>query len=245
MGKVLIIDDELHIAEGIKINLELNGHDVCIKENGLLGLDEWRAWRPDIVILDLMMPVMNGYEVLKKIREEDAKTPILILSAKGTVKDKVKCLSKGVDDYLPKPFDLDEFLLRVDRLLLRSSWGHWGDDHLKKEESPLEESIIFGDNRVDFKLKKGFRKGKEINLTLQEINLLEVFVQNIGLPLSRSELLEKGWGYSQDITTRTVDNFIVRFRKYFEENPKRPIHFRSVRSIGYIFNVDPGKNSSA
>ncbi|MBT7610860.1 MAG: response regulator transcription factor [Bacteriovoracaceae bacterium] len=232
MSKVLIIDDEVHIAEGIKLNLELNGHKVHIKENGFLGVNEWKSWRPDIIVLDLMMPIMDGYTTLQKIREEDKKIPILVLSAKDAIKDKVKCLSIGVDDYLSKPFSLEEFLLRIDRLLLRASWGQEGD--LKPKNIPDE--IVFGNNRVDFKTKKGFINGDEVNLTLQELNLLQVFAQNIGLPLSRSELLEQGWGYSQDTSTRTVDNFIVRFRKYFEKNPKKPIHFKSVRSIGYVFN---------
>lgn len=232
MSKILIIDDEKHIAEGIKVNLELGGHEVKICENGLLGVEEWKAWTPDLIVLDLMMPVMDGYEALEKIRSEDEKLPILVLSAKDAVKDKVKCLSKGVDDYLSKPFSLEEFLLRIDRLLLRSSWGQ-----KNSEEKEVPDEIVFGKNRVDFKLKKAFRDEEEISLTLQEVNLLEIFVVNIGLPLSRSELLEKGWGYSQDTSTRTVDNFIVRFRKYFEDDPKNPVYFKSVRSIGYVFNA--------
>jgi two-component system, OmpR family, alkaline phosphatase synthesis response regulator PhoP len=234
MSKVLIIDDEVHIAEGIKLNLELNGHEVHIKENGFLGVNEWKAWRPDIIVLDLMMPIMDGYMTLEKIREEDKKIPILVLSAKDAVKDKVRCLSRGVDDYLSKPFNLEEFLLRIDRLLLRASWGQ--DGNLESKDTPDE--VCFGKNKVSFKLKKGFRDDLEISLTLQELNLLEVFVQNIGLPLSRSELLEQGWGYSQDTSTRTVDNFIVRFRKYFEDDPKKPEFFKSVRSIGYVFSIE-------
>lgn len=233
MSKVLIIDDEIHIAEGIKLNLELSGHEVHIKENGLLGVKEWKQWNPDIIILDLMMPIMDGYMTLEKIREEDKKIPILVLSAKDAVKDKVKCLSRGVDDYLSKPFSLEEFLLRIDRLLLRSSWGLEEASVVRN----IPDEIIFGKNRVNFKLNKAFKNDEEINLTLQEINLLEVFVQNIGLPLSRSELLQQGWGYSQETSTRTVDNFIVRFRKYFEEDPKNPVYFKSVRSIGYVFNL--------
>ena len=235
MSKILIIDDEKHIAEGIKINLELSGHQVKIKENGLLGINAWKDWEPDLIVLDLMMPIMDGYETLEKIREVDQKLPILVLSAKDAVKDKVKCLSRGVDDYLSKPFSLEEFLLRVDRLLVRASWGQ---DSIE-EDTPIPDELVFGNNRVDFKLKKAFHNEEEIALTLQELNLLEVFVVNIGLPLSRSELLENGWGYSQETSTRTVDNFIVRFRKYFEDDPKNPKFFKSVRSIGYVFNKRP------
>ena len=183
------------------------------------------------------MSLYNSSEItvhkLNELREEDKKIPILVLSAKDAVKDKVKCLSRGVDDYLSKPFSLEEFLLRIDRLLLRSSWEHQGIE----QNANIPDEIVFGNNRVDFKLNKAFKKGQGINLTLQEINLLEVFVKHIGLPLSRSELLQQGWGYAEETSTRTVDNFIVRFRKYFEEDPKKPIYFKSVRSIGYVFNL--------
>ena len=237
MKKVLIVEDDF-ISRDLLMGLLKNHFDTChMAVNGREAVDAYaRSLKEQIpyslICLDIMMPIMDGYTTLQKIREEDKKIPILVLSAKDAIKDKVKCLSIGVDDYLSKPFSLEEFLLRIDRLLLRASWGQEGD--LKPKNIPDE--IVFGNNRVDFKTKKGFINGDEVNLTLQELNLLQVFAQNIGLPLSRSELLEQGWGYSQDTSTRTVDNFIVRFRKYFEKNPKKPIHFKSVRSIGYVFN---------
>ena len=239
MSKILIIDDEKHIAEGIKLNLELVGHHVLVKENGVQGLSAWQEWNPDLIVLDLMMPIMDGYKTLERIREVDIKLPILVLSAKDAVKDKIKCLSRGVDDYLAKPFNLDEFLLRVDRLLLRSKWNQIDDG---PKNSP--EELVFGENRVNFKLKKAYNKNDDINLTAQELKLLEVFAVNRGLPLSRSELLVQGWGYSEETSTRTIDNFIVRFRKYFEDDPKNPIFFVSVRSIGYVFQVPTIESSS-
>ncbi len=226
--KILVIEDEAHIAEGIKLNLTFQGHEVEVAENGYVGLNKWKSFQPELVVLDIMMPEIDGYGVLNRIREDDEKIPILILSAKNEATDKVRALRSGVDDYLNKPFSLEEFLLRVERLLTRHSW-------LEKVPPSLEEQFKFGENKVDFIRNKAQTKGGERDLTDQELKILKLFFENPNRPLSRQELLEVGWGYQGSISTRTVDNFMVRFRKYFEIDPKNPIYFQSVRSVGYRF----------
>ncbi len=237
--RVLVREDEAHIADGIRLNLSIQGYEVQIAPDGIDGLEKWRSWDPDLIILDIMLPMIDGFSILKTIRKKDEKIPILILSARGDTKDKVKGLRYGVDDYLAKPFDLEEFLLRVERLLKKKNWYEKVD-----KEDNLGFSIFdgkeysFGENHIDFITSKACCVAGEIVLTEQEIVLLKLFIANKGKPLSRKVLLSAGWGYSTDTTTRTVDNFIVRFRKYFEQKPKKPIHFISRRSVGYVFEHD-------
>jgi len=234
--RILIIEDENHIAEGLKLNLSLQGYEVDIAPDGISGLQKAKEWGPDLIVLDIMLPGIDGFSVLQNIRLEDERIPILILSAKGTAKDKVLGLAGGADDYLTKPFDLEEFLLRVDRLLKRFFWYRNGADSSESNFSALEQTYSFGNNKIDFNLSQAFCRLGKVNLTEQEVKLLKLFIVNRGKPLSRSKLLEIGWGYTQKTTTRTVDNFIVRLRKYFEDNPKKPEYFKSLRSIGYIFD---------
>lgn len=235
--RILVIEDEAHIADGIRLNLSILGYQVKIAADGIEGLEQWRSWKPDLIILDIMLPMIDGFSILKTIRQEDEKIPVLILSAKGETKDKVKGLQYGVDDYLSKPFDLEEFLLRVERLIKKKTWY----ENEKKQKNPEifeGDQYDFGDNHIDFITFKAQCTAGEIILTEQEIVLLKLFIANKGKPLSREMLLNSGWGYSKDTTTRTVDNFIVRFRKYFEKNPKKPTYFISRRSVGYIFEHD-------
>ena len=235
--RILVIEDEAHIADGIRLNLSIQGYGVKIAQDGIAGLELWRSWEPDLIILDIMLPMIDGFSILKTIRKEDEKIPVLILSARGDTKDKVKGLKYGVDDYLSKPFDLEEFLLRIERLLKKKTW--FKDDNKDKnlEYKIFEgDSYNFGINHIDFITFKASCAAGEIILTEQEIVLLKLFIGNKGKPLSREMLLTAGWGYSKDTTTRTVDNFIVRFRKYFEEKSKNPIYFISRRSVGYVFD---------
>ena len=235
--RILVVEDERHIAEGLKLNLSFQGYDVRIALDGITGLQEWRSWQPDLIVLDLMLPGIDGVSILRNIRLENEQIPILVLSAKTAPDDKVQCFSYGVDDYLQKPFNLDEFLLRVERLLKRSSWNQSAIDD-GDSDSTFGEFYDFGDNRIDFNLSVAHCKNDQIKLTEQEIKLIKLFIANRGKPLSRKKLLEIGWGYTGKTETRTVDKFIVRFRKYFEENPKKPKFFKSLRSVGYIFNHD-------
>jgi DNA-binding response OmpR family regulator len=174
--------------------------------------------------------------VLRRIRLEDERMPVLILSAKGDPDDRVRGFTHGVDDYLAKPFNLDEFLLRVERLLTRSAWSSESSGAPEKSRVPDPDVYTFGKNRIEFKRLTATGPSGRINLTEQEARLLKLFITNRGRPLSRDKLLEIGWGYSRGTTTRTIDNFIVRFRKYFEPDPKNPVYFKSLRSVGYLFD---------
>ena len=235
-NRILIIEDDEHIALGLKLNLTLQGYEVSIAGEGTTGLRMWKEWNPHLIVLDIMLPGLDGLSVLRHIRLEDEKLPVLILSAKGGPDDKARGFSYGVDDYLAKPFNLEEFLLRVDRLMKRSSWSSGADVGGGQSAGGIDNSYMFGKNAIDFANMTAHGIHGTVRLTDQEVRLLKVFIVNRGKPLSRKVLLEVGWGYSGKTTTRTVDNFIVRLRKYFEEDPEKPVYFKSIRSIGYVFD---------
>ena len=232
---ILIVEDDVHIAEGLALNLRLQGYETEIAGDGPSGVRQWEERSPGLVILDIMLPGFDGLSVLQSIRLKDERIPILVLSAKSASDDKIKGLSYGVDDYMAKPFNLEELLLRVDRLLKRADWS--------REPIPSDTGdqarYAFGRNIVNFETGTAeCRKGK-ITLTEQEAKLLKLFVANPGKPLSRDKILEIVWGYTREVSTRTLDGFIVRFRRYFEDDPKAPRYFKSIRSVGYLFDPDP------
>jgi len=227
--KILVIEDEAHIAEGLVLNLSLQGHEVQAAADGPAGLKLWESFQPDLIVLDVMLPGMDGLGLLQRIRETDEDLPVLILSAKASTGDRIKGFQHGVDDYLTKPFDLDEFLLRVDRLLRRA------DKSRGLAHAPAQV-VTFGANRINFATATATGAGGMIRLTDQEIKLLKVLIANRGRIVSRETLLAESWGYSKDTSTRTVDNFIVRLRKYFEPDPQNPIYFKSIRAMGYMFD---------
>jgi DNA-binding response OmpR family regulator len=235
-SRILVVEDEKHIAEGIRLNLSLLGYDVAIATDGVSALQQWKTWRPNLIVLDIMLPGIDGFSVLQSIRLEDEKLPILILSAKAAPDDRIRGLTHGVDDYLAKPFNLEEFQLRVERLIKRAAWSR---AEAGKGSDPMglsDATFTFGNNTIAFDTGIARCQSGTVHLTEQELKLLKLFIKHRGKPLSRSKILEIGWGYTGEMTTRTVDNFIVRFRKYFEENPKKPVFFRSVRSVGYLFD---------
>jgi DNA-binding response OmpR family regulator len=234
--RILIIEDDEHISEGLKLNLSLQGYEAAIACSGTQGLQMWKEWNPHLIVLDIMLPGLDGLSVLRHIRLEDERLPVLILSAKGDTDDKIKGFSFGVDDYLAKPFDLEEFLMRVERLMTRSSWNRSNAVDGVQDRPESMKTYTFGGNMIDFEKMTAQCGQGLINLTDQEIKLLQVFIANRGKPLSRKVLLEVGWGYSGETTTRTVDIFIVRLRKYFEKDPENPLYFKSLRSVGYIFD---------
>jgi DNA-binding response OmpR family regulator len=241
-SRILVVEDENHIAEGIRLNLALLGYEVAIAADGVSALQQWKSWHPDLIVLDIMLPGIDGFSVLQSIRLEDEKLPILILSAKATPDDRIRGLTHGVDDYLTKPFNLEEFHLRIERLIKRASWNR-SDSQDGADEPVFPERVFsFGDNRVDLETGEANCRGGIVRLTEQELKLLKLFVKHRGKPLSRTKILEIGWGYTGDMTTRTVDNFIVRFRKYFETDPKKPLFFKSVRSVGYLFDDGGGEH---
>jgi two-component system alkaline phosphatase synthesis response regulator PhoP len=236
MKKILLVEDEENIAKGIILNLEMVPYQVFWAKDGTEALDLWMIENPDLIILDLMIPKIDGFSVLKKIRATDEQIPVLILSAKDATPDRIKGLKQGCDDYLGKPFDLDELLLRVEKLLIRMSKKV--NDLSTDKNGANDLSItqyIFGQNIINFSAQKAQTPSGDVELTSQEIILLKLFIQNSGRVLTRESLLKAGWGYQDGTESRTLDNFIVRMRKYFEIDPKKPQHFVSVRSIGYKF----------
>ncbi len=233
---VMVVEDEAHLAQGLKLNLTLHGHSVFVAEDGEIAIDEFKKQKFDLLLVDLMLPKIDGFKVIEEVRKYNAKIPIMILSAKDASIDKVRGLELGVDDYLTKPFHLDELLLRTDRMLLRSSWNVTGDE-VEGEELGV---YSFGQSWADLGTGKGHGPSGDVLLTEQERKLLLVFIKNSKKILSRDQLLSLAWGYEKGLETRTVDSFIVRLRKYFEENPKKPKHFISVRMRGYVF--EPGTN---
>jgi len=232
--RVLIIEDDRHIAEGLQLNLVMQGYEVEVAADGPTGLQQWKEWRPHLIVLDIMLPGIDGLDVLKNIRLEDERLPVLILSAKAMAEDKIKGLALGVDDYLTKPFHLEEFLLRVKRLLTRFAWEN--SDAGGRDFTLIAPAYSFGNNSINFTTHTAKCASGTITLTEIEEKLLKLFIVNRGKPLSRRQLIEMVWGYEGDIQTRTVDNFIVRFRKYFEEDPKNPVFFKTCRSVGYVFD---------
>lgn len=234
--RILIIEDDTHIAEGLKLNLSLQGYETAVAGSGTEGLRMWKEFNPQLIVLDIMLPGLDGLSVLRHIRLEEERLPVLILSAKGEPDDRIRGLSCGSDDYLAKPFNLEEFLLRIERLLARSSWGRSPSTVADPEAHDAMNRYTFGSNTIDFSTMTAQCRQGRIQLTEQEVRLLRLFIANRGNPLSRKVLLEVGWGYSGVTSTRTVDNFIVRLRKYFEDDPQNPTYFRSLRSVGYLFD---------
>ena len=224
--RILLVEDEEGLQDTIKLNLELEGYEVSAVSNGKTALEEFARKRFDLVILDVMLPEVDGFTICQTIRLENTKVPILFLTAKSSAEDRIFGLKIGGDDYLTKPFNLDEFLLRVQGLLKRST----------PEATKEINSFTFGHCKIDF---DSFTitgiKGEEIQLTKREMKLLRLFVDRRNEVLSRETILETVWGYDVFPSTRTIDNYILAFRKYFEKEAKDPKHFLSVRSVGYKF----------
>ncbi len=227
--RVLLLEDELALRKGIALNLEMEGYDVVAIDNGPDGLEALRNQRFDMAILDVMLPGIDGFTICKTVRLEGNTTPIMFLTAKNTGPERVEGLKLGADDYLSKPFHLEELLLRVSKLIVRK-------DHRQTSLATLDE-FKFGPCHVNFKTYRIVDKdGEERTLSKKEIMLLKLLIQKKDEVVSREEILESVWGYDVFPSTRTIDNYILAFRKYFEPNPRQPQHFFSVRGVGYKFS---------
>jgi len=229
-ARILVVDDEAHLAAGIRENLEAEGYRADVAHDGTAGLERLRAEPFDLVVLDVMMPNMDGLELCAQLRRDGIQTPVLFLTVKGSAEDRVRGFEAGGDDYLPKPFHLQELLLRVAAILRRSSWYH----------ASASSALEFGGNRIDFKTYEARAwDGSEHSLTHKEAMILRVLADQPGNIVTREEILDRVWGYEVFPSTRTIDNFIVRLRKRFERNPEAPAHFHTVRGVGYRFTADP------
>jgi len=226
--KILLVEDEETLAIGLEYNLTEEGYEVDWVVDGKKALIKINESEYDLIVLDVMLPYVDGFEVAEKVREKYPQLPILFLTARTGVKDKIKGLEIGADDYLTKPFHLKELLLRVKGMLKRQSWY--------KENRGDLQSFKFGSNEINFENLICKTADKEIQLTSHEAELMRYFIDNKGIILSREELLKNVWKIDSTIETRTVDNFIARLRKYFEPDPDKPIYIKSVRGAGYIFS---------
>ncbi len=226
LPRILLVEDEPNIARGLLFNLEEEGYGVTHVTTGEEALEEAKRSAFALVVLDLMLPGLGGLEVCRRLRRADPRIPILILTALSDEKDRIRGLAEGADDYLTKPFSLEEFLLRVGGMLRRSQWY--------RAEAPAGR-LRFGDNEIDMVSGVAVTVQGEITLTDLEMKMLRTFAGREGEVISRAELLSEIWGISPDTETRTLDNFIVRMRKYFERDPAEPRHFLTVRGKGYKF----------
>lgn len=227
-GNLLLVEDEENLQETIKLNLEMEGYTVTPVDNGMDALKAVKNEYFDTIILDIMLPEMDGITVCENIRMQNNKVPILFLSAKNSTKDRIEGLKKGGDDYLTKPFNLEELLLRVEKLVIKNK-------QLQVRKA-LPDTYSFGKCVINFSSQTGKDKeGKPIDLSKKEIALLKLLIEHKNEVVSREHILQAVWGYNVYPTTRTIDNFVLNFRKYFEKDSRSPKHFHSVRGVGYKF----------
>lgn len=226
---ILLVEDEENLHEALKLNLELEGYEVTSAFDGAAALNTIDNEYFDLIILDVMLPEMDGINVAETIRISNNEVPILILSAKNSSADRVLGLKKGADDYLTKPFNLEELLLRVHKLINKNK--------KLQDRSTVGNTYSFGDNLIDFKAQEASTKsGQKIQLSKKETMLLKLLIENKNEVVPREKILQAVWGYNVYPTTRTIDNFILNFRKYFEDDSRNPRYFHSVRGVGYKYS---------
>lgn len=236
MPRILIVEDEQHLAEGLRINLEAEGHEVRVEASGEAALARM-AQEPggfDLIILDVMLPGKDGFAVASELRQQRQYVPILMLTARGTADDVLAGFAAGADDYLAKPFQLSILNARIGGLLRRRAWQQSASDPASDPDS-----YDFHGRHVDFnrlEIRAGERRWP---LTLMEANLLRYLIRHAGVTVSRKKMLEQVWGLHEETDTRAIDNFIVRLRRYIEDQPSRPRHLITMRGVGYRFIADP------
>lgn len=225
MMRILLVEDEENIREVVTLNLEMEDYEVVAVSNGKDAIKCFNEQHFDLIILDIMLPEVDGYQILEQIRLTNMEVPVIFLTAKDTALDKVTGLRKGADDYLTKPFNLEELLLRVQNLIKRTS----------KSPENTPEVYQFGENQVNFATYEANSTASQFTLTKKEAMLLKLLIDRRGEVVSRQQILQSVWGYDVYPSTRTIDNFILSFRKYFERDPRNPEFFLSVRGVGYKF----------
>lgn len=223
--KILIIEDEANLADTMKLNLELDNYQVEVCNNGKLALKHITTFQPNLILLDIMLPEMSGTEIIKQLNELQYNVPVIFLTAKNNFQDKIEGLKLGAEDYITKPFDLEELLLRIKIVLKRN---HSNDTEVFKFKSGEINFSTFEVKSYD---------GKSETLSKREIALLKILIDNTNKVVSRDDILNKLWTKDENPSSRTIDNYILIFRKLFETNPKEPIHFLSIRGVGYKFCI--------
>lgn len=225
MMRILLVEDEESLRETLKLNLELENYEVVASSNGKDGLKRFREQHFDLLLLDVMLPEVDGFQIAEQVRLTNTDVPIIMLTAKDTSNDRITGLKKGADDYLTKPFVLEELLLRVQKLIQRTS----------KSPENTPDIYEFDGNRVNFATYEAEGVNGNVHLTKKEAMLLKLLVDRKNEVVSRQQILQSVWGYDVYPSTRTIDNFILSFRKYFEYDPHDPKHFLSIRGVGYKF----------
>ncbi len=240
MNRILIVEDEQHLAEGLRFNLEAEGYQVRVVDNGETALEILGSAQPpfDVAVLDVMLPGKDGFEVISELRHSGQFIPTLMLTARGHPDDILRGFAAGADDYLTKPFELAILIARLSGLLRRREWIRAS----LPNGSPVpeqKETFRFGDKSVHFDLLELHVRDQVFPLTLMEANVLRYLIQHEGKPVSRKAMLEEVWGLHEDTDTRAIDNFIVRLRRYVEDDPTKPRHLLTVRGVGYRFLATP------
>jgi DNA-binding response OmpR family regulator len=240
MSRILIVEDEQHLAEGLRFNLEAEGYQVQVLDTGEAALDVLAAVEPafDVVVLDVMLPGKDGFAVMSELRHSGQFIPTLMLTARGHPDDVLRGFAAGADDYLTKPFELAILIARIRGLLRRREWLRVSLGNGSPAPQP-KETFRFGDKSVHFDLLELHVRDQVFPLTLMEANVLRYLIQHEGKPVSRKAMLEEVWGLHEDTDTRAIDNFIVRLRRYIEEDPTHPRHLLTVRGVGYRFVSSP------
>jgi two-component system alkaline phosphatase synthesis response regulator PhoP len=228
---ILIVEDEEHLAEALAHNLQFEGYNTTTAYDGEQGLRLAQSIQFDLIVLDIMMPKLDGLEVCRRIRATGSRVPVLFLTAKSSDADRLLGLKLGADDYMAKPFLLEELILRIQGIFRRQDWYRSAPEE--------QESYRFGNNEVNFLTFEARARERTINLTEKECMLIKLLAERKNQVVSREEILERVWGYRFSTSSRTIDNFIVRLRKYFEKDPKNPRFIHSVRGVGYRFTPEP------
>ena len=244
MSRILIVEDEAHLAQGLRFNLEAEGHSVQISDRGEEALARLLKNNEsyDALVLDVMLPGKDGFSVARELREAKNYIPLLMLTARGRAEDVLKGFESGADDYLPKPFNLAILLARIESLLRRKEWSRNSATHVTERAEPESNSpgiYSFGDKQVDFQNLRLHIGEKIVPLTLMEVELFRYLIRNAGRPVSRKAILEDVWNLHEDTDTRAIDNFIVRLRRYIEQEPSKPVHLLTIRGVGYQFEPNP------
>jgi DNA-binding response OmpR family regulator len=237
MARILVVEDESNLAQGLLFNLRAEGHEVSVAADGEAALEYLQREAFDAVLLDVMLPGRNGFEIASTLRARGNYVPVLMLTARGRPEDIVQGFAAGADDYLPKPFDLNVLLARLNALLRRMSWSHGAQAKNRIHDETAE--FAFAGRRIDFDALELQTQERLVRLTLMEVELLRYLVRNRGKIVSRKELLEQVWHVREDTDTRAIDNFIVRLRRYIEDDPAAPRHLQTVRGVGYRFVDNP------
>jgi two-component system alkaline phosphatase synthesis response regulator PhoP len=243
VSRVLIVEDETHLATGLCFNLEAEGHDVKIASDGESAIDLLLAKQEpfDAIVLDVMLPGKDGFAVAAELRANKNFTPVLMLTARGRAEDVLNGFASGADDYLPKPFELPILLARLQGLLRRSQWLQQAVSPNVAQNEPEADTFSFEGRTIDFGKLELRVNGNTTHLTAMEAQLLRYLIRNRGRVISRKQILEQVWDLQEDTDTRAIDNFIVRLRRYIEDDPSSPVYLLTARGVGYRFESEPGK----